>query len=64
LIPVWLAPAKDPVNEYELGFEAITQVADPHKSPELETEAPDAGKDPPNTLNDWPATGVTPAPVT
>ena len=64
LIPVWLAAANDPEKEYEVGFDEITHVALPHKSPVFETEAPDAGKVPPNTLKDWPATGVTPAPVT
>ena len=52
LIPVWLATAKEPVNEYAVGFAGIEHVALPQRFPELLTVDPLAGNEPPNTVND------------
>jgi hypothetical protein len=52
LIPVWLAAANEPAKVYAVGFEGIEHVAVPQRFPELDTEAPFDGNEPPNTVKD------------
>jgi hypothetical protein len=63
--PVCDVPAYVPINEYALGFVEIVQVELPQRfPPELLTVAPFVGKLAPKAVKFWPATCVTPPPVT